>query len=303
MNVRRGAVVLSCVLVALPACSRSTATSRARSVVTSAATPLPVWLTGLWTREWIERAGERSSAFDVHYLQTPVAFADVRLPRERSALSRARSFADLTDIELHVLARQRGFAGFTTMHGALATWHHEIDFQPADTEPDVGRLERVDDGHILEHAPDSSYTESWRSLDQGETRFLVLRDERDGRLERVLLVAGDHFLFVRNREHNLPVAQSLDSLISSRAVTRAQIVEYLDCEFSTGRVRGGSVPWEIQHSTLPWREGRHLEIADGLSFANVASRPATGARSRTQWLTQVNTFTQEELQRMFVARP
>jgi len=272
-------------------------------VVTGSATPLPVWLTGLWTREWIERAGERTSAFDVHYLQTPVAFADVRLPRERSALSRARSFSDLTDIELHVLARQRAFTGFTTMNGALATWHHEIDFQPADTEPDIGRLERIDDAHILEHAPDSSYTESWRALDQGETRFLALRDERDGRLERVLLLAGDHFLFVRNRAHDLPAAVSLDSLISSRAVTRSQMVDYLDCEFSAGRVSGGSVPWEIQHSTLPWREGGRLELADSLKFAHGAPEPLARAPSRTQWLMQVNTFTPEELQRMFAPRP
>jgi len=303
VNVRRGAVVVSYVFVAILACSRSTATSRARTVVTGAATPLPVWLTGLWTREWIERAGERTSAFDVHYLQTPLAFADVRLPRERSVLSHARSFSDLTDMELHVFARQRGFTGFTTMNGALATSHHEIDFQPADTEPDIGRLERIDDAHILEHAPDSSYTEAWRSLDQGETRFLSLRDERDGRLERVLLVAGDHFLFVRNRAHDLPAAKSLDSLISSREVTRSQMVDYLDCDFSTGLVRGGSVPWEIQHSTLPWREGSQLEIADSLSFANGASQPVATGTTRTQWLMQVNTFTPAELQRMFAARP
>lgn len=265
--------------------------------------PVPVWLTGLWTREWIERAGKRTSAFDIHYLQTPTAFADVRIPRERSALSRPRSFADLTDIELHVLARQQGFTGFTTMHGALATWHHEIDFQPPATEADVGRLERIDDAHFLEHALDSSYTEAWRSVDKGGDRFLALRDERDGRLERVLLVAGDRFLFVRNREHDLPAAESLDSLISSSTVSRPQVVQYLDCEFSSGLVRGGSVPWQIQHSTLPWREGDHLEVADSLGFTNGALRAIAKEPSRARWLTQVNTFTSADLERMFAARP
>ena len=62
-----------------------------------------------------------------------------------------------------VLAKQRGFAGITTIDGDVATWHHEIDFQPPSTGVDAGRLEHIDDAHMLEHALDSSYTESWRS--------------------------------------------------------------------------------------------------------------------------------------------
>lgn len=50
--------------------------------------------------------------------------------------------------------------------------------------------------------------------------------------------------------------KTFDALFKATNTTREQIVEYLDCEFSVGRVRGGSVPWEIELSTLPWREGR-----------------------------------------------
>jgi len=52
---------------------------------------------------------------------------------------------------------------------------------------------------LYEHALDSSYVESWQSVSNGDGRFLVLRIERAGRLDRTLFVAGDHFLYVRNR--------------------------------------------------------------------------------------------------------
>jgi hypothetical protein len=255
----------------------------------------------MWTREWIERAGARTSAFDVHYLQTPSAFADVRIPRERAALTHASSFADLSDEDLRLLARQRGFAGFTTIAGALATWHHEIDFQPPDSEADIGRLERIDESHMLEHAPDSSYVESWRAVDSSAGRFLVMREAREGHVRRMLLVGGDHFLYVRNREHDLPMAESLDSLISRQKATRAQIVGYVDCEFSAGRVQRGRVPWEIQQSTLPWREGRHLELVDSVAISKDGIAPGSPAGSSDVWTVPVNTFGKRELEAMFSA--
>jgi hypothetical protein len=156
---------------------------------------------------------------------------------------------------------------------------------------------------MLEHALDSSYTEAWRSVDQDARHFLALRLERAGRLERVLLVAGDHFLYVRNREHDLPDAESLDSLITSSKASRAQIFAYLDCDFSAGRVRGGSMPWEILHSTLPWREGHHLEIADSLVVDDGVIRSSTKGSSPDHWSMELSTFTNAELERMFIARP
>jgi hypothetical protein len=276
MTYRRGAPAIACVLAVLHGCSPRTSPPLLRQTVTPANAQLPSWLRGVWTREWIERAASRTSSLDVHYLQTASAFADVRIPRNRLSLSHATSFADLTNAQLHLLALQRGFTGTTTIAGDLATWHHEIDFQPPDPSPDIGRIERIDDAHMLEHALDSSYIESWRSLDDGAGKFLVLRLERAGRLERALLIAGDHFLYVRNREHDLPAAASLDSLILSTKATRALVIAYLDCEFSAGRVRGGSVPWEIQHSTLPWREGRHLEAVDSFTVSRGAVKPRTG---------------------------
>ena len=262
---------------------------------------LPAWLPGVWTRDWIERKGARTDVLEVHYVQTPTVFADMRIPRDRPSFAHATSFTDLSDAELMVLAKQRGFAGYTTIVGDVATWHHEIDFQPPDTSTDAGRLERIDDFHMREHALDSSYVESWRSLSAGEGRFLALREEHHGRVRRVLLIAGDRFLYVRNREHDLDAAESIESLVSLTRASRAEIIEYLDCEFSYGRVRGGAAPWTIERSTIPWREGKQLELADEL----VATHEGSGVARRTgngdSLLVQANTFTKDEVAALFAS--
>ena len=284
-------------LLAIAGCSHSPHTTHAQSPMSPASTDLPTWFHGTWTREWIERKSVRSDLFDVHYLQTPTVFGDVRIPRDRPSFAHASSFADLTDAELLDLARQRGFTGLTTVSGALATWHHEIDFQPSDTSADIGRVERLDDTHMFEHATDGSYTESWRSIGNGDGRFLALRVEHDGRLERVLLVAGDRFLYVRNRRTNLPAAESLEALIVATRSTRAQIIEYLDCEFSTGRVRGAGIGWEIERSTLPWREGKHLDFADEIALRSDTLTPSSP--SSEHWSLPVNTLSRAELMALF----
>ncbi|MEP7088193.1 MAG: hypothetical protein ABI884_12885 [Gemmatimonadota bacterium] len=256
----------------------------------SASASLPPWFPGVWTREWIDRRGTRNDLFDVRFLQTPTLFADMRIPRDRPSFSHAKSFADLSDTDLLALAKQRGFTGSTTVAGDLATWHHEIDFQPPEGTPDIGRLERIDGARMYEHATDSSYTESWRSLSDGGRSFLVIRVEHLSRLDRTLLVAGDHFLYVRNRRTDLPAAESFDSLIASAHGERATIIEYLDCEFSAGRVRSGTVPWEIERSTLPWREGKHLGFVDSVMIDDAGSI-VDRASSHDQWSVPVNTLT------------
>ena len=262
---------------------------------------VPASLQGVWTREWIERLGVRTNTFDVHYLQTPSHFADVRFPLQRGVSSRAASFADLTDEELRRLAKQRGFTGRTTLDGAISTWHHEIDFQPPDGSDDIGRIERGDEMHMFEHALDSSYVESWRKVNNGEGRFLAVRVERGGRLDRTLLIAGDYFLFVRNRVRDLPSAPSLDSLIATTHATRAEIIAFLDCEFSAGRVRGGRVPWEIEKSTLPWMEGKGLAFIGDIEVAsgNDVLRPRQA--SEDVWSVPVNTMPRAAIDSLFAS--
>ena len=295
-------------VAAVGACSRSVghqvATEGSSTApATAPAMSPPTWMLGVWTREWIERKGTRSSPLDVHYLQTPDFFADVRIPHDRPAFANAASFADLTDADLLLLAKQKGFTGHVRAAGDTITWQHEIDFQPPDGDADIGRVERIGSGRMYEHALDRSYVESWKSVATGESAFLVIRSTRARRLERLLLVVDDHFLYVRNREKDLPNAVSLDSLIHATHASRATIIAFLDCEFSTGRVRAGSVPWEIQSSTLPWNTGRRLAIVDSIAVMPDSSQVRISAASTTQWSVSTNTLSKAALTTIFARAP
>jgi hypothetical protein len=259
----------------------------------------PIWLQGVWSRDWIEKRGVKSNTLDVHYLQTPTFFADMRIPRDRSGMVAAKSFADLTDEQLRSLARQNGFTGRTTMAGMVATWQHDIDFQPSDGTPDKGRVERVPPDQMHEHGLDGSYIEAWRSSTDGKGRFLVVRVEHSGRLSRTLVVVGNQFVYVRNRAKDLPSAASFDALIETTHPSREQMVEYLDCEFSVGRVSGGRVPWKIEQSTLPWREGRHLEFVDQVSTSDAGSGLVPREIGEDVWTVPVNTLSSGEVQALF----
>ncbi len=266
---------------------------------------LPSWFLGAWKREWIRRAGVTENRVTVRFLQTPTMFGDVRIPSERPRFPHATSLADLTDQELATLADQEGFFGHTTIEGNIATWHHEIDYQPSDGTADVGRLEQVGISGMYEHALDDSYVERWWSLTSGEGKYLVVRvtklDRAVQRLDRVLLVAGDHFAYARNRPKDLPPAASLADLIAKRHATRETVLDYLDCELSHGYVRGAKLPWEIANSTLPWREGSHLELANMIAV-DPAGRLSAIAAAGEIWTFPVNTMRAEDLRVLFPAK-
>ena len=301
----RAAVAAFAILAAVVGvgCTRGSSAMPAPQNSAKATGDLPPWLPGVWSREWILRQGVQSSPSTVRYLQTPSLFGDVRLPIDRARFRHAASFADLTDGELLILATQRGFIGHTTVEKLVSTWHHEVDFQPRDPEADIGRIERAGTGRMYERALDGSYTELWWSLASGDDRFLAVRLERAGRLERILLVAGDYFFYGRNRAKDLPAAASLDALIAATNASRTTVIEYLDCELSVGRIRGGSTPWEIEFSTLPWRETRHLDFVDRIRAGGSTGGLTPLAEAGETWTVPVNTLSSEDLAALFpVAR-
>ncbi len=254
---------------------------------------------GTWQRDWIRRhGGARDTAVVVRYVQTPSVFGDLRIRGDRPAMAHAASFADLSDDELAALARQNGFAGVTTVDGASATWHHEIDFQPASDGADIGRIEPTGEGKMLEHAPDGSYVESWSAVEPGGGASFAVRVVRSGRVDQLLAITGEHFVYARARAVALPAGESISAVIATTHPAREAIISYLDCEISYGTTRG----WQIERSTLPWQQGKRLGFADRISV-DPAGRVAARAMAPGEvWSFPVNTFDPAALQALFADR-
>lgn len=121
------------------------------------------------------------------------------------------------------------------------------------------------------------------------------------RADRILTVAGDHFVFARNRPKDLPPAKSFADLVTKNHTNRATLIEYLDCEFSYGLVRGGETPWEIQLSTLPWKAGTRLEFADQIAVNESTGKlsPRAEAHPGENWTVMVNTMKPHDLKAVF----
>ena len=86
-----------------------------------------------------------------------------------------------------------------------------------------------------------------------------------------------------------------------RRASREQLLAYLDCELSHGSVRGGGVPWQIERSTLPWREGTHLAFVDDLIVDAAAALAARAAAGET-WTIPMSTMGPDDLRLLFPAR-
>jgi hypothetical protein len=269
--------------------------------------PVPSWLTAAWERLWIQRKprGPLDWSVNVRNIQTPTLFGDCRVPKDRPRYPKAKSLDDLSDKELATLYSQQGFAGYTTVDGYVITWHHQIDYQPPDGTIDIGRFELQGGRNVFEHGVQEFYTEHWWRLEEPGADFLgvkVMRNLPDGshRIHELLSVSGDHFIYARNRDFDLPMADSLAALIQKQKYKRKQIIAALDCEVSHGFVLGGLTPWEIQFSTLPFREGKALAFA-----AEIIVDPNTGQLSPRDperglvWSFPVNTLDVEDLLVLF----
>jgi hypothetical protein len=272
--------------------------------------PVPSWLVAAWERLYaLDSDGKPDYSVNVRNIQTPTLFGDVRIPKDRPAFPHATSLADLTDAELETLYPQEGFSGCTTVEGYIATWHHEIDYQPPDGSVDIGRLEFTGGRSMFEYGVQASYTEHWWNLASGDgacfgARVLKRRAGGTDRIWEILSVNGDHFIYARNRASDLPMAGSLAELIKSTKATRAQILEYLDCEVSHGFVQGGSQPWEIQFSTLPFRTGKRLSFIDRITVDPQTGRVSSrGVAPDEIWSFPVNTLVLDDLLVLFPNAP
>jgi hypothetical protein len=230
----------------------------------------PEWVTGVWRRELITLSdGTVDRSTLVYWGQTRSLYVDLRVPVDRRRISAAQSFGDLSARDIRLLARQRGFAGRIVIVGDRCTWFRDIDYQPDTGRPDTGRL-RLDSDLLYETGEATSvigagYEEVYHRERRGDRLRAALRLVKtegvpfDGRAgsEGILVLLDDRFLFARSREVSLPAAECLQSLIDDAGPDRNLVHAYLDCEVSLGTI-GPHAHWQIDLSTIPFREGQRL---------------------------------------------
>lgn len=223
-------------------------------------------LQGLWTRSLIQWPdGRRDVTTQVHWLQGPSLYIDLRQPAGRPDFGGARTPADLDETQIAWLATQEGFAGRLRHVDGWFEWHRAIDFQPAGPHADAGSLRHAED-RMIEVGREVPYVEHWHRADVGDgSRSVAVRlvDEERGRAAALVRV-GEVFMFALDRQTALPPLPDLAHCVAA-AADRAARLALVDCELAVGRLDGGR--WRLTRSSLPWREGTILApraVATGL---------------------------------------
>lgn len=230
--------------------------------------PVPQSYLGVWQRVSLEARGKPvDTTTEAYWIQTAELFADMRVPGGRPDFSGKTSLAECSDLELLWFSRQQGFAGMAMAGGDLLHRRRQVDYQPSRGRDNTHRM-RFEDELLVEENLTGTVREKWRCLTGPEHGVISLRLLEEagpgGRISTrkgYLLVMDDYFLFVRDRIEFTRQAASLEDLFEAQDLGHDEQASLLDCEFSFGRRQGGAQPWEIQLSTLPYREGKILFAA------------------------------------------
>lgn len=230
---------------------------------------VPDRMIGCWIRRYIQfRDGTRETATRVIWLQTASGMGDMRIRADRPALRGCASLADCSDSELLALAEQdcscaRTVLDESTTPHPTATWHRGNDGfanWPLQNFPEPGWFAWREAGDcMMEWAPSGSYEEEWRlqSRSQDFAMHLVLADATPA---TCLYIAGDYAMMARDCSAPAEQKKPLPEIVAARLHSRAAAETLLDGEFSFARRQNGQ-SYEIQLSSLPWREGVHLDLS------------------------------------------
>jgi hypothetical protein len=223
---------------------------------------------GCWRRAWIEFAdGTRDDTTTVVWLQTESLMADVRIAGDRPDLSDRSGLHECSDDDLRVIASADASSGFTEcgpieadadgLASATASWHtrgHGVNFQPVSAFPEPGLMSWNEDASVMiERAPSGAYVEEWRLVPGSRDLLTVVRAD-----DETTYRAGPVAVFVRDRSIAIPRQARLLELLDDYAADRPMMESLLDCEFSVAELIGDD--WVITASTLPWREGKVLDV-------------------------------------------
>ena len=215
---------------------------------------------GLWRRTIYRRADQvLDLSTEVHWLQGPRYFADIRQPAQQISFADVGCLRDLDDAQLSWLASQEAFAGTLQLDGALAWWQRSIDIHPQGPLEDRARLSQT--GDVLdEYGTESPYYERWErgKAFSGPHWGLHLASDTDGR-RGFLVRAADKMMFSRARGASLPPGRTLtEALAALSSLEERQ--NLLDVEVSLGSVAANGREWMIERSTLPFKTATFYSI-------------------------------------------
>ena len=229
---------------------------------------VPDLMFGCWRRAWIKFAdGTFDDTTTVVWLQTESQMVDVRINADPLNIARRSGLHDCTIDELHALALNDASSGFTEcgppvvgadgLRGATASWDtrgHGVNFQPVSAFPEPGLMAWNADGTVMmEYAPSGAYIEEWRLVPGSRDPLTIMHHDAC-----TIYRAGSVAVFVRDRAIAIPRIARLPELVDEYWEDRTLIEELLDCEFSVAEFNGNE--WRISASTLPWRQGKVLDV-------------------------------------------
>lgn len=248
-------------------------------------TPLPINNTDV-PEDFVGAWRKRSNIERGFWLQTYRLHASLNIPADRPDFTGRQTWADFSDEELILLAQQSGVSGACIAQDDILHRRRQIDYLPRRGAPYLRRMQR-DATLLKEETLDGRERVVWELLADGENEIVALRfqdagigRDSDDQRRGYLLVVEDYFMFVRDRLVATQRADSLATLIELKEPERAQLIELLDFEISFGTRAADNSPWLIQHSTIPYREGRPL--MDNSTLMEIVAQAGQGPR-RVRW--------------------
>lgn len=197
----------------------------------------------------------------VLWVQARSSYGDLRVPADRPNRAGAGSFLDYSLDELLALGRQQGSFGTCRFAGDIAVWERDVAYQAVLHYPEPGIMS-YDGTTLVEDSPSGAYRERWEPQDGSDELHQCFRLSAQKGADGAwvprpggVVVAGDYAMLVVDRAVVVPRLADLDKIVKELWPDRDAIAALLDCEFSFGARRGGTQVFDIQLSTIPFREG------------------------------------------------
>jgi len=228
------------------------------------------------------RTGRRDNGTVVYWVQTVspagTLFADIRVPARLDDLIKG-------ELGHPALLRQQSFAGHVDWDADSRhmTFHHWMDFIPAQGGGDVGVLSEMEVGtdgvaRIYESDPGGAWREEWVRVDDGNAAgsatvsmlAMELLEERGVRRDGIFVSVGDHFLSVVQRPVPCNSSQNIMACFAGlnlegatsikSAFEQTTVVDRMAWSFAFESSFGSTSTWQIALSTDPRQIGASLRI-------------------------------------------